>query len=67
MDVVIRILRYIKCAPGKGLVYENKGHTQIVGYSDVIGQSHPLIDDPSLGIVYLLEETLYPGKVRNKT
>ena len=24
MDVVIRILRYIKCAPEKGLVYEDK-------------------------------------------
>ncbi|XP_044510058.1 secreted RxLR effector protein 161-like [Mangifera indica] len=33
-DAVIRILRYIKRTPGKGLVYEDKGHTQIVGYSD---------------------------------
>ena len=34
-NAVIRILKYVKGAPGKGLVYENKGHTQIVGYSDV--------------------------------
>ncbi|XP_047251581.1 uncharacterized mitochondrial protein AtMg00240-like [Capsicum annuum] len=33
-DVVIRILRYIKKAPGQGLLYEDKGHTDIVGYSD---------------------------------
>ncbi|PNX85772.1 putative copia-type protein, partial [Trifolium pratense] len=43
MDAVIRILKYIKGAPGKGLIYEDKGHTQML-----IGQVHPLIDDPLL-------------------
>jgi hypothetical protein len=33
-NAVIRILKYIKSAPGKGLLYENKGNTQVVGYSD---------------------------------
>ncbi|XP_016509659.2 secreted RxLR effector protein 161-like [Nicotiana tabacum] len=33
-DAVIRILRYIKKAPGQGLLYEDKGHTNNVGYSD---------------------------------
>jgi hypothetical protein len=33
-DAVIRILKYIKGAPGKGLLYGDRGHTQIVGYSD---------------------------------
>ena len=33
-DVVIRILRYIKGTPGQGVLYENKGHTQIIGYCD---------------------------------
>ena len=33
-DVVVRILRYIKGTPGQGVLYENRGHTQIVGYSD---------------------------------
>nr|CAN69691.1 hypothetical protein VITISV_026777 [Vitis vinifera] len=33
-DVVIRILRYIKSTPGQGMLYENKGHTQVVGYTD---------------------------------
>ncbi|XP_058783303.1 secreted RxLR effector protein 161-like [Vicia villosa] len=32
---VIRILKYIKSASGKGLIYENKGITQVVGYSNV--------------------------------
>ncbi|RVW92274.1 Retrovirus-related Pol polyprotein from transposon RE2 [Vitis vinifera] len=33
-DAVIRILRYIKSTPGKGVLYENRGHTQVVGYTD---------------------------------
>ena len=33
-DAIMRILKYIKCAPGKGLTYEDKGHTQVVGYVD---------------------------------
>ena len=33
-DVVVRILRYIKGTLGQGVLYENRGHTQIVGYSD---------------------------------
>nr|KYP58908.1 hypothetical protein KK1_014330 [Cajanus cajan] len=31
---VVRILRYIKRSLGKGLVYNNRGHIDIVGYSD---------------------------------
>ena len=31
-DVVVRIFRYIKGTPG--VLYENRGHTQVVGYSD---------------------------------
>ncbi|RVW86926.1 Retrovirus-related Pol polyprotein from transposon RE1 [Vitis vinifera] len=33
-DVVIRILRYIKSTPGQGVLYENRGHAQVVGYTD---------------------------------
>ncbi|RVW63210.1 Retrovirus-related Pol polyprotein from transposon RE1 [Vitis vinifera] len=33
-DAVIRILRYIKSTPGQGVLYENRDHTQIVGYTD---------------------------------
>ena len=32
-DAVIHILRYIKEAPGQGLLYEDKVHTQVIGYS----------------------------------
>ena len=33
-NAVVRILRYIKETPGQGVLYENRGHTQVVGYSD---------------------------------
>ncbi|RVW16796.1 Retrovirus-related Pol polyprotein from transposon RE2 [Vitis vinifera] len=33
-DAVIRILRYIKRTPGQGVLYKNRGHTQVVGYID---------------------------------
>ena len=41
-DIVIRILRYIKGTLGQGLLYENKGHTQIVGYCDADWASSPV-------------------------
>ncbi|RVW24389.1 Retrovirus-related Pol polyprotein from transposon RE2 [Vitis vinifera] len=33
-DAVIRILLYIKSTPSQGVLYENRGHTQVVGYTD---------------------------------
>ena len=33
-DAVIHIFHYIKGTPSRGVLYENKGHTQIVGYCD---------------------------------
>lgn len=33
-NVVLRILRYIKRPPGQGLLYEDKGNTQVLGYCD---------------------------------
>ena len=31
-EAVVRILRYIKSAPGKGLLFEDQGHEHIIGY-----------------------------------
>ena len=33
-DAAVRILRYIKGTPGQEVLYENRGHTQVVGYND---------------------------------
>lgn len=35
-NVYVRILKYIKRAPNKGFVFISRGHSNIVGYSDVI-------------------------------
>ncbi|KAK6120967.1 hypothetical protein DH2020_045294 [Rehmannia glutinosa] len=34
-NAVIRIVKYIKGSPGKGLVFTDRGHTNIIGYSDL--------------------------------
>ena len=34
-NAIIRILKYIKGSPGKGLLYGSKNHTKVVCYSDV--------------------------------
>ncbi|RVX09376.1 Retrovirus-related Pol polyprotein from transposon TNT 1-94 [Vitis vinifera] len=41
-DAVIRILRYIKSTPGQGVLYENRGHTQVVGYTDADWAGSPI-------------------------
>lgn len=39
---MIRILRYIKKAPGQGLLYEDKGNTQISRYCDADSAGCPI-------------------------
>ncbi|KAM1109444.1 hypothetical protein ACFX19_008957 [Malus domestica] len=34
MDVVTRILRYLKMAPGRGLVFSKNGHLNVKGYTN---------------------------------
>ncbi|KAL6333817.1 hypothetical protein AAG906_029003 [Vitis piasezkii] len=41
-NAVIRILRYIKSTPGQGVLYENRGHTQVVGYTDADWVGSPI-------------------------
>ncbi|XP_075111907.1 uncharacterized protein LOC107787662 [Nicotiana tabacum] len=53
-DAVIRILRYIKRAPGQGLLYEDKGHTDIIGYSDVDWVGSPLDKRSTFGYCVMI-------------
>ncbi|RVW47771.1 Retrovirus-related Pol polyprotein from transposon TNT 1-94 [Vitis vinifera] len=64
-DAVIRILRYIKSTPGQGVLYENRGHTQVVVTQMQIGLAHPQIDVPLQGYCVLLEELRF-GKVHEQ-
>jgi len=40
-NTVIRILKYIKDSPGKGLLYDHNNHTKIVCYSDTNWERSP--------------------------
>ena len=42
LDVVIRILKYLKNAPGCGLLYRPSGHLHIEGYTDADWAGSPL-------------------------
>ena len=53
----MRILRYIKGTLGLGVLYENRGHTQIVGYYDVDWAGSSAHRRSFQDIVYLLEAT----------
>jgi hypothetical protein len=35
MDTVVQIIRYLKSAPGKGLMFSKNGHLDIEGYTNV--------------------------------
>ena len=52
-DAAVRILSYVKGTPSQGVLYENKGHTQIVATVMQTGLAHPLIDVLHQGIVCL--------------
>ncbi|XP_043725877.1 uncharacterized mitochondrial protein AtMg00810-like [Telopea speciosissima] len=41
-DVVIRVLRYLKKAPRRGLVYASHGHGRVEGFSDVDWAGSPV-------------------------
>ncbi|XP_035845765.1 uncharacterized mitochondrial protein AtMg00240-like [Helianthus annuus] len=73
-----RVLRYLKTTPGLGILYSDQGHCRvgsfmedvdggISGFSDADWGGCPISIDPPLGIVFSLEETLGPGRVRNNT
>ena len=64
-DAVLRILRYLKLAPGKGLFFGTHNHLQVEGTQMQIGQVQLQTEDLPLGIVPLLEEILLHSVARN--
>ena len=54
-DAVIRILRYIKSTPGQGVLYKTEVILRLLVTQMQIGLTHPQIDVPLQGTVFLLE------------
>ena len=65
-DVVVHILRYIKGTPGQGVLYENKGHTQVVGYSDADWAGSPTNRRSTLGYCVFIGSNLISWKSKKQ-
>ena len=65
-DAVIRILRYIKSTPGQGVLYENRGHTQVVGYTDADWAGSPIDRRSTSGYCVFIEGNLISWKSKKQ-
>ena len=63
---MIRILKYIKNAPGKGLIYEDRGHTRVVGYSDADWAGSPIDRRSTTGYCVLVGGNLISWKSKKQ-
>ena len=52
MEAVMRILRYLKGSPGKGLLFSKNGHLHIDGYTMLIGQEMLQIENRLQAILH---------------
>ena len=66
LDVVMRILRYLKKALGRGLLYSDHGYTRVASFSYADWVGCPFIGVRSHDIVSFLKETLCLKKTRNR-
>ena len=66
MEVVYRILRYLKGTPGKGLWFRKNKHLDLEEYCDADWAVARMIEDQHLDIVYLWVVILSHGGARNK-
>jgi len=65
-NAVIRILRYIKGAPGKGLLYEDKGHIDICCYADANWAESPFDRRSTSGCCVLVGGNLVSWKSKKQ-
>ncbi|KAK2380773.1 putative mitochondrial protein [Trifolium repens] len=66
-NAVVRILKYIKRAPGKGLVFTDNGHTNIVGYSDADWAGDPNDRRSTSGYCIFIGGNLISWKSKKQT
>ena len=57
-DAAIRILHYVKGTLGQWVLYENRGHTQIVGYGDADWAGSPIGRRSTLGYCVFIRGNL---------
>ena len=65
-DAAVRILRYVKGTPGQGMLYENRGHTQIVGYRDADCAGSPTDKRSTSGYYVFIEGNLISWKSKQQ-
>ena len=65
-DVAFRILHYVKGTLGQGVLHDNRGHTQIVGYSDADWASSPIDKRSTSGYCVFILGNLIPWKSRKQ-
>ena len=65
-DAVIRIFHYIKETPGQGVLYENRGHTQVIGYYDAYWTGSPANRRSTSGYCVFIEGNLISWKSKKQ-
>ena len=65
-DVVICILQYVKSTPGQGLLYENRGHTQVIGYTDTDWVGSPTDRRSTSGYCVFIDGNLISWKSKKQ-
>ena len=65
-DVVIRIVHYIKGTLGQGVLYENGGHTQVIGYYDADWIGSPAERRSTSGYCVFIRDNLISWKSKKQ-
>nr|XP_025884264.1 uncharacterized protein LOC112940418 [Solanum lycopersicum] len=65
-EAVLRILRYVKLAPGKGLLFEDRGREHIIGYTDANWAGSPSDRCSTSGYCVLVGGIWCRGRVRTR-
>ena len=63
----MRILKYLKRAPGQGLLYEDKGNTQVSGYCDADWAGCPMDRRSTSGYRVFIRGNIVSWKSKKQT